>query len=200
MRPTMLLLLCAACTDVENPHNDDDNELITRVELTLSPEAGGDAEVASWSDPEADGNPLIDALLLSIDGPYVLEVAFFNDLAEPSEEITAEVAAEAAEHQVFFTGEGVLGPATGMVTAAIVEHQYADEDSNGLPIGLLNRLIPVSAGTGEITVRLRHLPPEGNALVKVPELAETAAADGFAAIGGDDDVLVTFPMSVDAAE
>jgi len=54
----------------------------------------------------------------------------------------------------------------------------------------------LGSGTSEVVITLRHLPPESGNPTKVAELAETVAADGFSAIGGDTDVAVTFPLTV----
>jgi hypothetical protein len=117
-------------------------------------------------------------------------------LADPVEDITAEVVEEGDEHQVFFYGSAVSGPATGENAAAIVSHAYADEDVNGLPIGVENTIDATSTGSGDFKVMLRHLPAEGGVAVKVATIAQDFAADGNA-IAGDADVDVTFALTVE---
>jgi len=187
----------SACFDVENPdEGDNEEEVITRVALTFTPDGGGDAVVAAFADPENDGDPTIDPITLAVGTTYALALTFENQLADPVEDITAEVADEGDEHQVFIYGPAVQGPATGDNPDHVVTHAYADEDAAGLPIGLDNTVVAAAAGTGDFKVMLRHLPAEGGVAVKVEGLAETFAVDGNA-IAGDADVDVTFPLTVE---
>ncbi len=194
--PLVFAFALAACSGVEEPNDGpNDLELITTVELTLVSDGGGPGIVASWSDPENDGDPVIDTLDLTVGDVYTVTVAFINDLEDPPEDISVEVADEAEEHQVFFTGPGVVGPASNVV-GALVTHAYDDSDSLGQPLGLQNMWTVEGAGQGDITVTLRHLPEQDGMAVKTPDLASEVAEGGFEAIGGDNDAQVTFPVSV----
>lgn len=192
----MFLLFATACGDVESPEGEEENEVITTLVLTFTPVAGGDALEFSWADLENDGNPVIDDIVLSDADDYDVTVGFLNELEDPAEDITLEIQNEADEHQIFFTGTAVQGPATGTNASAVVEHAYADADADGLPVGLDNTFTTLGDGSGELTVTLRHLPPENGEAVKVSGLADTVASDGFGAIGGDNDVQVTFALEV----
>jgi hypothetical protein len=195
-----------ACGDVTDPDGEDQGheDLFTTVELSFQPSTG-EARVFRWSDPEVDGTPTIDAITLPDGGTgadhaaatYALGVRFLNSAEDPEHDITPEVAEEGAEHQIFLTGTGVQGPATGDNAAAVIAQAYADADDDGLPIGLEHTVSTVQFGSGELTVTLRHLPPEGDQPVKAADLAEAVAAGGFSAIGGDTDVQVTFPITVE---
>lgn len=191
-----LLLTLLACTDVEDTGvvDDDNHDVVTRVELELTPDSGGDLVVASWSDPEMDGEPVIEGLSLPFGERYALSVRFFNDLVDPAEELTPEIEEAGEEHQIFFTGL-VRGPATGDVQG-LIEHSYADEDSSGLPIGLENQALGNDIGQGELILTLRHMPPVGDEPAKVAGLAELLAEEGFVALPGDNDVQVSFPLEV----
>lgn len=194
----LVLLFTGACGDVDDHDHDhgDEQEVITTVELTFTPQSGGTPVVATWSDAAGTGNPVIDDIVLMDAEDYDLTVSFLNELEEPAEDITAEIADEAEEHQLFFTGSGVLSPATGDNASAVVEQAYADSDAGGLPVGLDNTVVTLGVGMGEFTVTLRHLPEEDGSPVKLDGLAEDVAAGGFAAIGGDTDVQVTFNLDV----
>ncbi|MBX2804302.1 MAG: hypothetical protein KTR31_41960 [Myxococcales bacterium] len=192
-----LMALAAACGgDVETPDGENEEEVITTVVLTFAPQGGGAAVEASWVDVEGDGNPVIDDIVLADGTAYDLSVAFLNELEDPAEDITEEIADEDDEHQIFVTGSGVQGPATGTNANAVVEHAYADMDGEGLPIGLANTVTALAAGTGDFVITLRHMPPEDGNAVKVAGAAEDVAASGFGAIGGDNDVEATFPIEV----
>ena len=101
------------------------------------------------------------------------------------------------EHYVFITGSAVTGPATQDNPNAIVEHLYADEDDNGLPVGLDNDILTLAPGEGEFTVTLRHMPPQNKRVVKTADAPELVATDGLSAIGGSNDVAVTLPITVE---
>jgi hypothetical protein len=198
MRSVLLPLfaLLTACSDASNPEETNEGEVITTVSLTFTPNDGSAAVTSTWEDLEGDGSPVVDEVVLSNATDYTFTVSFLNALEDPAEDITAEVAAEDDQHQVFFSGSAVSGPATGDDGAAPTVHAYADTDANGLPVGLDNTLATRSVGEGTFTVTLRHLPPEGGVATKVEGLAEDIAAGGFSAIPGDSDVSVDFALSV----
>ncbi|MFT5587021.1 MAG: hypothetical protein ACI9VR_004626 [Cognaticolwellia sp.] len=191
-----LFLSLFACTDVQDDGTlpDHNHEVITRVELELEPVAGGDLIVASWSDSEMDGNPVVEGLSLPIDGDFALTVRFFNELEEPAEELSSEVLEAGEEHQIFFTGD-LVGPGTD-AEDGLVEHVYADQDSSGLPLGLENTLTVLDIGAGELVVTLRHMPPVGDTPSKEADLAELLSEEGFVALPGDNDVQVSFPLEI----
>jgi hypothetical protein len=165
------------------------------VILTFTPAGGGAAVVAEFDDPDGDGGdpPTVDPVNLPGDTSYTLTVAFENRLESPAEDITAEVADESDQHQVFLTGSAVDGPASDEPTAPLT-HTYDDEDANGLPIGLTNT-IDATSGTGELVVTLRHMPPVNAEPVKTADTAADVAEGGFAAIGGNSDASVTFDVT-----
>lgn len=192
----LVALAASACTDTENPQEINPNEVITTVVLSFTPQAGGDLLEFRWADPENDGSPEIDDIVLMDSDDYDVTVSFLNELEDPAEDITEEVEAETDEHQVFFTGTAVAGPATADNPGAVVTHAYADTDENGFVVGLHNVVVTDATGTGTFTVTLRHLPPENNIAVKTASLAEDVAASGFDAIPGDTDAQVSFELIV----
>jgi hypothetical protein len=187
------LLLVAACGDPGGDGNE--GEVITTVTLTFSPMGGGSPVTAEFDDPDGDGGdpPTIDPVNLTA-GMFTLAVGFQNRLETPPEEITDEVRDEGDEHQLFFTGSAIDGPAATNPAAPLV-HAYADTDGAGLPVGL-SSTITARTGTGQLTVTLKHLPPlDGNAL-KTSDLAAMVKAGGITSIGGDTDVSVSFTATV----
>jgi hypothetical protein len=193
-----LLVFVGACGDVEDPHDhhDHEHELITTVELTFSA-AGADSFTAIWTDPENDGSPEVDDISLTMGMDYDVTVRFLNELESPAEDISPEILDEADQHQVFFTGTAVQGPAMSDNPDAVVEHAYGDEDSDGLPLGLENDLSTLGTGEGTFVVTLRHMPLESGTAVKNENAASDVASGGFGAIGGDNDVEVTFSLTVE---
>ncbi len=198
----LILLALPACSDVDkdehnHDHHDHEHEVITAVVLTFTSQADDSELSFTWSDAEDDANPTIDNIVLLDAADYTVSVEFLNELEDPTEDITPEIADEEDEHQIFFTGSAVEGPATGTNDDAIVEHDYADEDVNGMPIGLDNSISTRSTGSGELTVTLRHLPFESGNPVKTDGMTGDVATGGFGSIGGETDVQVTFPITVE---
>lgn len=190
------LALAAGCSDpAEAP---DPGEVISRVTIHFQPNGtiGGTPVTAVANDPDGDGGepPVIDPIVLPIDS-YIMTVTFENALEDPAEDITTEVADESDQHQVFFTGTAVNGPASDQPGAPLM-HGYIDADANGQPIGLQNQITAGPAGTGELTITLRHLPPLNGAATKTADLAGQVKTGGFGAIGGESDASVTFPVTV----
>ena len=184
-----LSVTAAGCGGDEHGHGNE-NEVITTVTLTFTPAGGGTPVVASVDDPDGDGgNPPVVGPVNLMAGMFDLTVKFENRLAKPPEDITEEVSDERDEHQVFFTGTAV-NP-----SGAPLALTYADMDSKGLPLGLASK-VTASAGTGMLTVSLRHLPPVNNMAVKVAGLADTVRTQGLSAIGGSTDAQVTFTVTV----
>ena len=190
--------------DASNPDEGNEEELITTVNLTFTPMGGGTAVVASFNDSDGDGGeaPTIDDIELVTASNYTLAIEFLNELESPAEDITEEIEEEAEEHQIFITGD-VDGPASDSA-APLVSHSYADVESDygpnsegdDLPVGLSNDIAGVSAGTGTLTLTLRHLPEVNGTAVKVASLADDAASGGIASLPGDSDVSIDFNLTV----
>ena len=202
-----LLLLTGGCKDVEDHDHDHDHDhgVTTTVILNFAPADGGDTLSFTWTDQDqiADG-PIDDILLPDASDhdhhdsqEYDLDIEVWNELEDPAEDVTGEIAELDVEHQFFFTGSGVESPATGDNSSAVIAQDYADEDADGLPIGLSNTVDTLAWGTGELTVTLRHLAPENDEPVKVAGMAEDVANGGFSSIGGDNDVQATFNIEVE---
>lgn len=189
------LVVAAGCEDDHDHDHDHENEVITTVSVTFTPMGGGTAQTFEFDDADGDGGdpPTIDMIDIAA-GSYTAVISFENRLEDPPEDITAEIMDEGDEHQVFFTGSAVDGPATDNPGAPLM-HAYDDQDANGFSIGLSNTVTAI-AGTGDLVVTLRHLPPVGDQAVKTATLAADVAGGGFAAIGGSTDAQVTFPVTV----
>ena len=188
------LVTSSACEDDHGEH-EHETEVITTVSLSFTPVAGGAPMTFSFDDPDGDGGdpPTIDSIELT-EGDYTLAITFENRLEDPAEDITMEIADEDNEHQIFFTGSAIDGPANDNPGAPLT-HAYDDMDMGGLPVGLDNTITAVP-GSGDLTLTLRHLPPVNEEAVKLTGLAETVATDGFGAIGGENDVQVTLPVTI----
>ena len=171
--------LFTACSSDDDATIVNEEEVITTVQVKLTPTEGGIPITLTSRDLDGDGP---DAPVVAVSGPvmagasYSGEVAFLNEMANPAEDITEEVAAEGEEHQVFYQ-QNALGTIT-----------YTDEDSNGNPIGISFNYTAGTAATGTLTVTLRHEPNKDAGGV----------ADGMITnAGGSTDAEVVFSVVVE---
>lgn len=194
----------AACSghDDDGDDHDDENEVISRVELTFTPTGGGAPLVFAFNDPDGDGgvSGTADRVELAAGVEYDLAVRFINSIADPLEDITEEIQAEAEDHLVFVTGD-VAGPASS-ASPALATHAYADRESDygdnavgdDLPVGLANTITGGAAGTGQLRVILRHLPPLNDQPQKTADLPADLAAGRD--LPGSVDADITFELVV----
>lgn len=197
-----LAMALSACPADDDHDHDHENEIISRVELTFTPDGGGDALVFAFNDPDGDGgmSGSADRIELVASTTYTLTVRFENGLADPPEDITAEVEEESEEHFVFIIGD-VTGPAS-MSATTLLTHSYADLESDyggnavgdDLPVGLRNTITADSAGSGQLRVLLRHLPELNGEPQKSAELPQQLA-DGED-LPGSVDVDILFDLVV----
>ncbi len=198
----LAVAVAASCTSAE-PDSDAETEILSRVELTFTPTAGGSPLVFEFSDPDGDGGTsgTADRIELAAGVEYTLTLRFENSLADPPEDITAEIEAEAEDHFVFILGD-LVGPASTPLTTALVAHAYADVESDygdnakgeDLPVGLVNTITGQTAGSGELRVMLRHLPDLNGQAQKTSDLPQ-ALAEGND-LPGNVDLDVTFELVV----
>lgn len=151
----------------DDPEPDDENELITTVELVFK-KSGSPDKVFTWS--ELSGTISVDTIQLEDGEIYELEARFLDESKTPVEDITEEVAEEDEDHQVFyFSNPGPLLTLT-----------YQDADANALPVGLNMRVVTGDSGSGTLRVVLKHAPGE---------------KDGNFSTGSTD-VDITFPVAL----
>ena len=171
----LLAIAMLGCSDDDTPDVINEEEVITTVILTLTPQSG-DQVVLTTQDLDGDGP---DEPVTIITGSfnentqYQGAVRFLNETETPAEEITTEVIEEADEHQVFYTVSSGLNITT----------TYQDEDSNGNPLGVSITLETGAASAGNLTVTLRHEPVKPN--------------DGLDSAGGETDITTTFDVTIE---
>lgn len=173
---TMVVFSFQACDDDDDPIIENEEEVITRVTWTLSPDdAGNDVVVFSFVDTDGDGgnDPVVSTTgTLVADATYTGSLTFANE----DEQITPEIQEEDDEHQVFYVVDGGVN-----FTPA-----YADSDDDGNPVGLLTTVTTGAASSGDFQIILRHEPAKGAA----------ATIGNPAAAGGETDIEVTFTATV----
>ena len=171
----LLTLAMLGCSDDDTtPEIINEDELITTVILTLTPDSG-DQVVLTTIDLDGDGpdEPVTTVVgSFSENTQYQGAVQFLNETEDPAEDITQEVIEEADEHQVFYTiSEGLN-----------IQTTYEDQDTQGNPLGVQITLSTGTASEGSLTVTLRHEPVKPN--------------DGLESAGGETDISTSFDVSV----
>jgi hypothetical protein len=164
-----------ACSDNDDDdHNhDSEEELITTVNYTLT--NGSDVVTLKFSDPDGDGpiEPIYEVSGdLTANSTYTGIIELLNETESPVEDITEEVKEEADEHEFFYTSD-----VSGL---AITK---TDVDGNDNPLGIETSVTTGEAGSGTLTIVLKHEPTKPN--------------DGSSSsAGGSTDVEITFDVTI----
>ena len=142
-------LILAGCKK-KNTGEENEEELITTVKLTLTPAGGGSALVYSWKDADGVGGnaPVIQTITLAPSKIYNCSVQFLNESVTPAEDITPEVVNEGTDHQVYYA---VSGGANLTVSGL-------NTDAGGLPLGTTASFTTAAASTGSLKITLKHKP------------------------------------------
>ena len=177
-------------------HNENPNEVITSLRLTFRPLAGEETFSVSWSHPDLSPIQSVDDIVLQYGRTYRVEVEVFNELEIPVDDITPEIRDEMDEHQVFFVGSAVEGPAAVTNPDAIIQQLYDDVDNYGYPIGLKSTIVSTNTGSGVLSIKLQHLPMLKGELLKTEGLTTLMANEGEEAMLGSTDISVDFNISV----
>ncbi|MFT4522988.1 MAG: hypothetical protein ACI8ZN_001940 [Bacteroidia bacterium] len=176
----LFTLFISACKEdvPEDPIIPNEEEVITSLNFTLTPEGGGTPVVLSFKDLDGDGGnaPAISEGTLVANTTYNGSLELLKELETPAEDITKEIEEEGVDHQFFFK-----------TSVSGVNFAYNDMDANGNPIGLSTILTTNGAGSGTITVTLRHEPKKDASGVSSGDMTNA---------GGETDIEVTFNVEV----
>lgn len=182
------LLVLSGCTDDDVPEEVNEEEIVTDIILSFTPEGGGSVITATAKDPDGQGPKdieIVTDIVLAADTQYTLTIALENSVA--GESITEEIEEEADEHMFFFAwtegfftspeGDGNIDNREGKVN-------YQDFDENSLPVGLETTWttgVTVSSN-GTFRIVLKHQPDIKSATSTVND--------------GESDVDLTWGLSV----
>lgn len=172
------LFLASCGDDDEDPMIPEEEEVITTLTYTLTAATGATVTL-TFQDLDGDGgnDPTITGGTLAANAMYTGSLELLNESESPSEDITEEIAEEDAEHQFFFDTN-----ISGLTVS------YADEDGNGDPVGLTSTLTTGEAGSGTLTITLRHEPDKSGSGVSGGDITNA---------GGETDIEVTFPVTIE---
>lgn len=178
--PLFSILFFTAC-EKDDPDVPNEEELITTLIYTLTPDGGGNAVEFRFTDLDGDGGdaPVISNGTLAANTTYTGVITLLNEAETPAEDITEEVEEEDEEHQLFYQFSTFFTSGSFM---------YADADANGNPIGLVTTFeTPDSMSGLTLTITLRH-EPEKEAVGVDLGLIDNA--------GGETDIEVTFDVTI----
>ncbi len=175
---TMVIVLMVNCSNDFNPVAVNEEEIISTVRMTLSPDISGDIIVLESRDLDGIGpnDPVVSVSgTLSANVKYIWQMTILNETVNPAENITEEIIEEANEHQFFFASTN------GLVFS------YTDEDDFGFPVGVTFELTTGAVGNGSLTVILRHEPQKDANGVSEGQVENA---------GGETDLQVSFEVEV----
>ena len=177
-----IIVLASCSNDDDNPAPVNEEEVITTVNITFTPQGSGTNVTLNYQDLDGDGP---NAPTITVTGTfannttYTGSIELLNETETPAEDITQEVQAEDEDHQLFYS---FADTSFGTVT-------YNDQDSNGNPVGLSFTLVtgdtPATLDSS-LTATLRHEPNKDGANVSDGDITNA---------GGETDVQVTFQVS-----
>lgn len=190
---TLLAAMVFTMTACDSNEPDDDHgageeEVVTLVQLELTPGNGGAAFTVDAVFDEAGVLQSAQTIEVAPGVNYAVTIDLQNTLETPAESITAEIRDEEPDaHRLFYVGEGGVA---GRLTIS-----NFDTDPNGDPLGLSFDLA-VSAGadaSGQFRVKLRHY--EEDADLPADKQKDTASAPEVPGVV-ENDVNFTFPIEI----
>ena len=155
MKKYVFFLFAAFVVGLASCSKDDDvdpneEELITTLKVSLLAVGSTTPQVFTFKDIDGPaGNPpaQFDSIIIDANKSYNATLQFLNESVSPADNVTVEVAAEANDHQVYFTPAGV--PITPI---------NLNLDSKGLPLGITSTWQTGAAAKGTLTITLKHKP------------------------------------------
>ena len=143
------LLLFSSCKkDVAGEENDE--EVITTLQLVFTPNSGGTPLIYKFEDADGPGGlaPVTDDIILQPETNYSVKLKLLNITTEPLTDITQEVMDESAAHRFYYNS----------TAGSNITISGFDLDDNGLPLGVSSVWETGEKAKGNVTVVLRHYP------------------------------------------
>lgn len=172
-----LAFILFSCSNDDSPSPVNEEEVITTVTVTLV--NGSNTIILKSQDLDGNGpnSPVVTVSgNLDANSTYLGTIEFLNELENPAEDITLEIKEEGVDHQIFYQLANSLG-----------SFSYDDVDDNGDPIGVEFTLSTGNAGSGTLTVTLRHEPNKDASGVSSGDITNA---------GGSTDAQINFPITV----
>lgn len=144
----ILILAFAACRKEKGESNEE--ELITTMILTVTPEGAGTPIDFRFEDMDGPGgDPATqDNIVLEPNTTYQVKVTLLNETVSPAVDITGEVEEENVAHRFYYE----LSAGSNITISDL------NNDDDGVTLGTTGVLTTTSSATGVLTVTLRHYP------------------------------------------
>lgn len=140
--------LAVSCKKETQPAEENENELVTTVQLDFKNRTTNETSTFAWEDEDGPGGnvPTIDDIMLDNNTVYDVQVTLWNKSVAPAENVNEEILAESENHRFYYE----VSAGTG------ININNFDNDINGVPLGINSEWTTGNAGTGTLTVVLRH--------------------------------------------
>ncbi len=144
-----MALLISSCKKFE-AGEDNEEEVITTMNLYFTPVGGGADVVYSFDDADGPGGnaPVQSEIALSPNTAYNVKLELLNKTVSPADSITNEVLEEDLAHRFYYI------PSPGTPVSILTQ----DTDANGAPLGISSLWTTAAPATGTVTITLRHYP------------------------------------------
>jgi hypothetical protein len=170
-------LMITSCKKEKAAAEENDNELITTVQVKLTEEGTSNANTYLWTDIDGAGGtaPSVDDIVLKPNTVYQAQISFLDESKTPAQNITTEIEDESDVHRLYFAPT----TATGITVSGL------DNDANNIPLGLNSTWTTTAAATGSIKITLRHYANGGK-----------EASDPVSSSKSSTDAEVEFPVTI----
>ena len=125
--------------------------MITTVKVKLTDKAGGAVTNFEFKDLDGEGGAApskFDEIVLAKGKVYDCALEILNESTSPADNITAEILAEAVDHQFYYSASD------GLVSVSNLNN-----DSKGLPVGITSTWTTGAlTGSGTFKITLKHKP------------------------------------------
>ncbi len=144
------LLMLASCKKIDVQADENDEEIITTMQLKFTAAGAATSLVYQFDDADGPGgaNPVQDIITLAPNTTYRVSITLLNKTTNPVSNITDEVRTESIAHRFYYQ------PTAGSNMSV----SNFDVDANGIPLGVESTWTTGAAATGNISVTLRHYP------------------------------------------
>ena len=179
---SVLLVISTSCGKEDRPITELEEETITNLTLTFSPNDGNSVAIFSYEDLGAESGlpPTISSEFLSTNTTYEMKVELLTRKTNPIKILTGKIRDEGVDYQVFMQ----VSPDNVFQT-----FEYTDQDMNGQPIGLNSNMVTSERFTsGTLKVSLIKNPDKS-----VPYIVGENLPVG---IGGEKIIEATFDVVI----
>ena len=173
----LAILAITSCKKEKATEEENDNELITTVEVRVTESGTNNSTTYKWEDIDGPGgeDPIIENITLQPNKTYNVQVGLLDASQNPPESITSEIMEESLVHRLYYQPAA----SSGITVSGL------DTDENQLPLGLNCSWATAGFGSGSMIITLRHYPNGGK-----------EAADPLTSSKSTTDAEVEFPVVV----